>query len=44
MMEDEFEEDLDAVWVICDAASTFAPDYDVDVIYNALKAKDRLPG
>ena len=40
---DEVEEDLDVVQVICDAASTFAPDYDVDAIYNALKAKDRLP-
>lgn len=34
---DELEEDLSAVKPICDAAALFAPDYNIDEIYKALK-------
>lgn len=40
---DEVEEDLDVVQTICNVAGSYAPDYDLDAIYNALKAKDKLP-
>ncbi|WP_051656746.1 Rpn family recombination-promoting nuclease/putative transposase [Butyrivibrio sp. AE3004] len=40
---DEVEEDLAVVRAICDIAGGYAPDYDVDAIYNALKAKEKLP-
>ena len=36
MIADELEGDLETIRSICDAASDFAPEYDVDKIYNAL--------
>ena len=41
---DEVEEELDVVRTICGVAGSYAPDYDVDVIYNALKAAERVSG
>ncbi|WP_049945785.1 hypothetical protein [Butyrivibrio sp. LC3010] len=36
---DEVEEDITTVQTICDVAKEYAPDYDVDSIYAALKEK-----
>ncbi len=39
---DEVEEEIALVQVICNVANGFAPDYDVDAIYNALKSEEKL--
>ena len=37
VIADELEEDLEIVKKICDAAMDFAPDYNIDTIYEKLK-------
>ena len=36
MISEEVEEPLDKIKAICDIASEFAPDYDVDSVYEAV--------
>ena len=44
---EDLEEDPDVIEKICKAAQPFAPDYDVEAIYEAMQAKksgDKEPG
>ena len=44
---EDLEEDPDVIEQICKAAQPFAPDYDVEAIYEAMQAKksgDKEPG
>ncbi|WP_022760882.1 hypothetical protein [Butyrivibrio sp. AD3002] len=41
IIADEVEEDISVVEKICDVAKEYAPDYDVDSIYNALETTRR---
>ena len=38
---DELEEDVEKIRPIVSLASKYAPDYDIDAIYNALKGEDK---
>ncbi|WP_044959905.1 hypothetical protein [Butyrivibrio sp. WCD2001] len=41
IIADEVEEDISAVQKICDVANQYAPDYDVDAIFNELEASKK---